>query len=44
VPVPFTTAPKARTPVIALRVFGVIVAPEADKLIIGGSIGRWGWE
>jgi hypothetical protein len=33
--VPFATAaPEARTPVIALRVFGVIVAPDADELIM----------
>ena len=32
---PFAAAaPEARTPVIALRVFGVIVAPEADELIM----------
>lgn len=32
---PFAAAaPEARTPVIALRVFGVIVAPDADELIM----------
>jgi hypothetical protein len=42
--VPFAAAPEARMPVMALGVFGVIVAPEANEFIIGGSVGRWGWE